>query len=325
LGSASGGTSTSFSPRAELGVDWLAPPAQSLARGAFVPAQALSSAADALEQRRSTRPTNLLAPPTALIGREHEIEQICALLRCTDIRLLMLTDPGGIGKTRLGLQVAADLVEEFTDGVLFVDLAPIRDSNLVGSAIPQTLGVREIGGQPLLERLKNYLRDKQMLLLDKFEQVVDAATLVAELLATSAELKVLVTSRENLHLRGEQEIAVPSLGLPHPSQLPPVERLTQYGRIALFIQHARAIQPTFQLTNANAPSVAEICVRLDGLPLAIELAAARFKLFAPEALLIRLDERLKFLIGGARDLSERQQTIRNTIDWSYHSWDNDEL
>jgi len=303
--------------RAELGADRLAAPAQSVVRGAFVPPQTMANA-DTPGQRRSTRPNNVPTPPTALIGRAGEIEQICTLLRRTDVRLLTLTGPGGVGKTRLGLQVAAELTDDFSDGVYFVDLAPVRDSTLVSSAIAQMLGVREVGGQPLLECLKDDLRDKRiLLLLDNFEQVVDAATLVAELLATAAALKVLVTSRERLHLRGEQEVAVPPLALPDPGQLPPVERLSQYAAIALFMAHARAVQPIFQLTNANAPAVAEICMRLDGLPLAIELAAARLKLFAPEALLARLSSRLALLTGGPRDLPARQQTIRSTIAWSY--------
>jgi len=304
--------------RAELGADRLAPPAQSVVRGAFVAAQAVPSAVATPRHRRSMRPTNLPAPPTALIGRAQEIAQICALLRTPAARLITLTGPGGIGKTRLGLQVAAELVEQFADGVYFVDLAPIRDPQLVRTAIAETLGVREAGNQPLLATLKEYLHDKCMLLLlDNFEHLLNAAPLAAELLATAAQLKVLATSREVLHLRGEQEITVQPLALPAPGQLPPVERLSQYAAIALFMQHAHAVQPAFELTNANALAVAEICVRLDGLPLALELAAARLKLFSPEALLARLSSRLTMLAGGPRDLPARQQTIRSTIAWSY--------
>jgi predicted ATPase/transcriptional regulator with XRE-family HTH domain len=304
--------------RAELGADRLAPPAQSVARGAFVPAQAVSSAANMSGHRRSTRPNNLLTPPTALIGRETELAHIADRLQDRDCRLLTLTGPGGVGKTRLGLQVGADLLEDFTDGVYFVDLAPVRDPKLVSGAIAQTLGVRESGGQPLLERLKHELRDKHMLLLlDNFEHLLDAAAHVAELLAATARLRLLVTSRERLHLRGEQEVAVPPLALPDPAHLPAFDQVSQYAAIALFMARAQASQPNFQLTSANAPAIAEICVRLDGLPLALELAAARLKLFAPEALLARLSGRLALLRGGARDLPERQQTMRTTIAWSY--------
>jgi predicted ATPase len=265
------------------------------------------------------RRTNLLAQPTALLGRAQELASVCTLLRRADVRLVSLTGPGGTGKTRLALQVAAELLDAFDDGVWFVDLAPLSDANLVIATIMQTLQLKEIGGQPALELLKTYLHDKQVLLiLDNFEQVVEAASQLAALLAAAPQLKVLVTSRIVLRLRGEQEYAVPPLALPDLKHLPALDVLSQYAAVELFIQRAQAVQPDFQVTNANAPAVAEICYRLDGLPLAIELAAARIKLFSPQALLQRLDRRLKFLTGGARDLPSRQQTIRNAIDWSYH-------
>jgi predicted ATPase/class 3 adenylate cyclase len=264
------------------------------------------------------RHTNLPAQPTALIGREQDVAAISTLLRRAAVRLVTLTGPGGIGKTRLSLQVAAELVEQFADGVYFVDLAPIRDPQLVSTAIAETLGVREAGNQPLLVTLKEYLRDKRMLLLlDNFEHLLDAAALVADLLAIAAQLKVLATSREMLHLRGEQEVGVDPLAVPDPAHLPALDQLSQYAAVALFIQRVQASQPSFQVSNANAPALAEICVRLDGLPLAIELAAARVKLFPPEALLARLSSRLALLTGGPRDLPARQQTLRHTIAWSY--------
>jgi predicted ATPase len=186
----------------------------------------------------------------------------------------------------------------------------------------QTLGVKEQGQQAALAQLQAHLRDKQLLLvLDNFEQVVDAAPRVAELLAAAPELKILVTSRVVLHLRGEQEFPVPPLALPDPHQLPPVETVSQYAAVALFIARAQAVKPDFALTNQNAPAVAEICVRLDGLPLALELAAARSKLFGPQALLDQLSSRLKILTGGARDLPMRQQSLHNTISWSYQLLD----
>jgi predicted ATPase/class 3 adenylate cyclase/Tfp pilus assembly protein PilF len=264
------------------------------------------------------RRTNLLAQPTRLIGRDREVATVCTLLRTPDVRLLTVTGPGGIGKTRLALQVGAELLDAFPDGVYFVDLVPIHDPNLVVTTIAQTLDVRESGEQVLLDQLKGYLREKQLLLLlDNFEQVVAAASSVATLLAACPRLKVLVTSRAVLHLRGEKEVSLPPLALPDLGQIPPLDQLTQYAAVALFIARALDVQPDFAVTNDNALAVAEICARLDGLPLAIELAARRIKLFAPEALLAQLSNRLALLTGGARDLPERQQTLRKTIDWSY--------
>ncbi len=279
------------------------------------------------------RPHNLPAQPTALIGREKEVASVCSLLRRADARLVTLTGPGGTGKTRLGLQVAAELLDDFKDGVWFVNLAPIGDPNLVAATAAQTLGINESAGRSLLDQLKDYLREKQLLLLlDNFEQVAEAAPLVSELLTVALGLKALVTSRMPLHLSGEREYAVPPLGLP-PAAVRTLERsnvqtfeveISQYEAVRLFIERAQAVKADFAVTNANAPAVAEICYRLDGLPLAIELAAARVKLFPPQALLARLGSRLKLLTGGARDLPARQQTIRSTIDWSYQLLDEDE-
>jgi predicted ATPase/class 3 adenylate cyclase/DNA-binding CsgD family transcriptional regulator len=263
--------------------------------------------------------TNLPIQATALIGRERDIASVRDLLRRDDVRLVTLTGPGGIGKTRLALQAATEMLDTFTDGVYFVDLAPISDSSLVVSTIAQTLGIRESGSVPLNEHLTDYLRPKYMLLvLDNFEQVLAAASLISELLAAAPTLKVLVTSRAVLHLYGEREFVVSGLALPDAQQLPPLEQLTQYDAVWLFIERAQAAKADFAVTNDNAPAVAEICMRLDGLPLAIELAAARSKLFAPQALLARLTNRLKLLVGGPRDLPARQQTLRSTIDWSYN-------
>ncbi len=273
----------------------------------------------------NTYPHNLPVQLTPLIGREQEVATVQHLLRREDVRLLTLTGPGGIGKTRLGLQVAAELSNRFADGVFFVNLAPISDATLVVPTIAQTLGIREMAGRPPLERLKEAAHKKQMLLLlDNFEQVVNAASQVADLLVACPKLTVLVTSREVLHVRAEYEFAVPPLELPDPKHLPDPATLSHYAAVALFFQRAQAGTPDFQVTHANARAIAEICARLDGLPLAIELAAARMKLLSPQALLTRLGQRLQVLTSTTRDVPARQQTLRNTIAWSYQLLNSDE-
>ncbi len=304
---------------------------------------------------------NLLAPPNLLIGREQEVTALRACLRRSGVRLVTLTGPGGAGKTRLGLQVAAELLGDFRDGVCFVALAAITAPGLVGSTIAQTLDRTQAGSQPSIEDLTAFLREKQLLLvLDNFEQVAGAAPLIATLLAHAPQLKVLVTSRGVLHLSGEYEFPVPPLALPPQeprtknqeprgagepraknqepgdptegsqfsvlgssdgsrfSVLGSVAELAQYPAVALFVERARAVRPGFALTPANAAAVAEICARVDGLPLAIELAAARMKLLAPQALLARMTQRLTILTGGPRDVPARQQTLRDAIAWSYN-------
>jgi len=263
-------------------------------------------------------PNNLPLQPTPFIGREKEVNVVQQLLLRESSRLVTLTGPGGIGKTRLALQIAAELSEHFTDGTWFVSLAPISDPDLVIPTITQTLGLREVRDQSPLEHLKSSLHEKKtLLLLDNFEQVVSAALSVADLLAVCPRLKVLVTSREGLHVRAEREFPVPALALPDAKCLPDLAALSQYEAVALFIERAQAVKPEFQVTNTNAPAVAEICIRLDGLPLAIELAAARIRLFPPQALLTRLGQRLPLLTSSTRDVPTRQQTLCKTIQWSY--------
>ncbi|HLX59157.1 MAG TPA: protein kinase [Ktedonobacteraceae bacterium] len=265
---------------------------------------------------------NLPVQPTLLIGRKQEVAAVRRLLLTEEVRLLTLTGPGGVGKTRLALQVAAECADSFADGVFFVNLAEVGDPTLVLSTIAQTLGIQEVAGQPLPERLDEHLQQKQvLLLLDNFEQVVSGAVQVADLLATCQQIKVLVTSRAVLHVRAEHEFAVLPLALPDPAHLPDLAALPHCAAVALFLERARATQSDFQLTAANAHAIAEVCVQLDGLPLAIELAAARIKLLPPQALLSRLSARLAVLTGGARDVPARQQTLRSTIVWSYQLLD----
>ncbi len=276
--------------RAELAADRLADPTQDAA---------VQSADFPPFKTRDARQHNLPAQPTTLIGRTKEIAAVRDLLRRADVRLVTLTGPGGTGKTRLALQASAELLGNFADGVYVVMLAPISDPALVAPTIAQTLGVKERAGQTPIERLKAHLRDRRLLLLlDNFEQILAAAPIVTELLAAAPELKALITSRALLHLYGEYEFAVPPLAVPDLNQLLPLDALAQFAAVDLFVQRARAIKLDFALTHTNAPAIAEICARLDGLPLAIELAAARTKLFTPEALLARLRNRLALYCGG---------------------------
>jgi predicted ATPase/class 3 adenylate cyclase len=249
------------------------------------------------------RPTNLPVQATPLVGRQRELQEVVELLSRPEVRLVTLSGPGGSGKTRLGLQAGAELVEEYPQGVWFVNLAALRDPELVMPAVAQTLGVKEQPGETIVQTLAGSLREQTLLLLlDNFEQVLEAAPALAELLGQAPKLDAIATSRSSLRLQAEHEYVVPALG--------------DGEALALFVERAQAVKGSFGL-NGNRQVVAEICRRLDKLPLAIELAAARIKLLPEQALLERLDAKLKVLTGGARDLDERQRTLRATIDWSY--------
>jgi class 3 adenylate cyclase len=250
------------------------------------------------------RPTNLPAMPTSFVGRARELEEIGEVVIRDDVHLVTLTGPGGAGKSRLALQVASSMVESFEHGVFFVSLAPVRDWELVVPTIAHTIGLREQSGEGVIEALTEYLRDRQVLLvLDNLEQVTAVASVLARLLASAPGLKIIATSRTPLRVSGERTFAVRSLALEE--------------SVRLFAERAQAAAPEFELTDENRDDVAEICARLDGLPLAIELAAPRVRTLTPRALLRRLDQRLALLTGGAQDLDERQRTLRGAIEWSY--------
>ena len=263
-------------------------------------------------------PNNLSTQTTTFIGREAEVTDVKELLSQSDVRLITLTGAGGSGKTRLSLQAAAELLEDFRDGVFFVSLAPISHSDFVIPAIVQTLELPVPGNTPPIKVLTSYLRDKQVLLvLDNFEQIIDAAPILIDLLEAVCKLTILVTSRTVLRISGEHEYLVPPLEVPDPKNCPTFQCLTQSEAVQLFAERAHAVNMGFTLTEENAAAVGEICARLDGLPLAIELAAARVRILSPQQMLTRLGSPLHFLTGGIRDLPARQQTLRNTIMWSY--------
>jgi predicted ATPase/DNA-binding winged helix-turn-helix (wHTH) protein len=266
-------------------------------------------------------PPNLPMQRTSFVGREKELAAAKELLVRQDVRLVTVTGPGGIGKSRLAVQVASGLVDSFPGGTHFVSLASLSDPGLIASVIVQALGIREGGGLSPLEILKQNLQDSlrapMLLLLDNFEHLVQAAPTVTEILTMGPNLKMMVTSRAALHLYGEHEFPVPPLAMPDSLTTSPVDVLSQYPAVALFVQRAVAVKPDFELNQENAASVTEICIRLDGLPLAIELAAARVKVLSPSSMRTRLASRLQLLTGGARDLPRRQQTLRAAMDWSY--------
>ena len=262
------------------------------------------------------RANNLPVQLTSFVGREAEIAAVQELLDRS--RLVTLTGPGGAGKTRLALQVAAERLLRHSDGAFFVELAPISAADLLPSAIAAALLIREATERPLLDSVTDALRDRDLLLvLDNFEHLQDAAPIVGGLLAVAPKLRVLVTSRARLNLRGEDEYSVPPLRIPDARHLPTLAELSQFEGVNLFIERARSARHDFEVSAASAPAIAEIVSRLDGLPLAIELAAAKTRILTPEAILGRLGSRLAFLRGGARDLPARQQTLREAIDWSY--------
>lgn len=272
----------------------------------------------------SAQITNLPIPLTSFIGRKRETAEVKQLLSSS--RLLTLIGPGGSGKTRMGIQVATDLLDFFEDGVWWVELATLTDESLIPQAIAKALGVQEVANQSLSESISKFLRSKEILLiLDNCEHLIEACVqITADLLEACPYLKIIATSRESLNMAGENIWRIPSLSLPDPQQISLVERLLKFESIRLFVERASAIWSDFALTEQNAPFVAQICHRLDGIPLAIELASARIKVLTPEQISARLDDRFRLLTGGGRTAIPRHQTLRAMIDWSYDLLTEDE-
>lgn len=265
---------------------------------------------------------NLPIQPTPLIGREKEQETIKAMLDDVNTRVVTLTGPGGIGKTRLALQTAAENIENYRHGVFFIDLSSVFNTEMVMPVIAETMHIKESGTQSVFHNIVEYLKNKHVLLvLDNFEQIINAELQIVELFTECPLLKILITSREPLHVRGEKAFAIPPLTFPKLEKNKSIEKLTQFEAVRLFIESALSVKQDFRINNDNAPAVAEICSRLDGIPLAIELAAARTKLLPPNAILKRLEHSLNLLTSGPHDLPERQRTLRATIGWSYDQLD----
>ncbi|MDP9371880.1 MAG: protein kinase, partial [Chloroflexota bacterium] len=306
--------------REELDVE---PDAETVALAAEIRSAGPNPSVPLVSAAPARRFDNLPAPPTPLIGRGRELESLQDLLLDPDVRLVTVTGPGGIGKTRLALEAARQAAEEFAGGVCFVPLAAIRDPQFVMPTVARMLEVDEVAGRPMVEVLGHALRERDLLLvLDNLEQVIEAAGDLGSLLAACPRLAILATSREPLHLRAEHVVATPPLAVPPLGQRGSLAHLGaqaagRYEAVTLFAERARAVRPDFALTDANASVVAALCARLDGLPLAIELAAARSRHLAPAALLARWERRLPLLAGGPRDLPERQRTLRDAIAWSH--------
>jgi predicted ATPase/serine/threonine protein kinase len=274
--------------------------------------------AEDAERRPQLPPTNLPPRTSELIGRERELDEVVTMLRAAKLRLLTLTGPGGTGKTCLAVEAARRQLEYFADGVFAVDLSTLADPERIAPQIAEVFGLKESAGRSLTEELERHLADKRMLLvLDNFEHLLAGAAYVSRLLASAPRMKLLATSRALLHLRLEREYAVEPLAVPQFASLPALDDLASTPAVALFLERARQAKPSFALTTENARAVVEVCRRVEGLPLAIELAAARVKLLAPQAMLERLSPQLRLLTGGPRDLPTRQQTMRGAVAWSY--------